>query len=223
MVLEEATADYLRIVDSGQGPLPLALALLDDPAHLVATRWRTVLRFPGPAADSGAKIRDYFSQWHFYPDNPRRIYLTAGPEIESWGYVGPRDYEGNSQGDFVWQNYLALLADLPNADFALGQMGSRESRLWALRGSNQAVYCGQWEETPQSASRRLEVPFGPGAYAACLDSPLGGAAVFSLTEGLVASCGLPGRSNVQFTLPKTTAPQNAGEAAQVRLLLLGIR
>ena len=63
-----------------------------------------------PPADGGnligsrlgkeTKIRDYFNDWHFYPDNPGAIYITSGPEIENWCYTGPRDYEGNTARRF---------------------------------------------------------------------------------------------------------------------------
>ncbi len=111
-VLEDATDDFLKLVRSGQGPTPLAVTLMDDPAQLDADPWRTVLCLPenGGALGIGhiskeRKIRDYFNLWHFYPNNPSSNYISDGPQIDYWGYCGPRDYEGNSPGDFVWQNY----------------------------------------------------------------------------------------------------------------------
>ncbi|MGB2821168.1 MAG: hypothetical protein WBF17_09315, partial [Phycisphaerae bacterium] len=111
-VVEDATQEFLKLADSGQGPLPLVIDLMDDPAQLGSSGWRTVLRLPkagGPIIGGSlrpeSRIRDYFNCWHHYPDNPGKIYVTCGPAIESWSYVGPRDYEGNLKGDFVWQNY----------------------------------------------------------------------------------------------------------------------
>jgi len=68
-LVEDSTEDFLKIVDSGQGPLPLALDLMDSPAQLDASKWRTVLRFPtqggmmvgGFAIEQATKIRDYFN------------------------------------------------------------------------------------------------------------------------------------------------------------------
>lgn len=100
-VEEEALADYLAIADFGQGPLPLALNLMSEPAQLAGAPWRTVLRTKAPA---GEQLAAYWSSWHFYPDNPTRIYITAGPRIDNWSFTGPRDYEGANRGDFVWQN-----------------------------------------------------------------------------------------------------------------------
>ncbi len=115
--VQDATADYLQLVAAGQAPLPVVVDLLDDPAQLAQTPWRTVLPMtssdtivPGCYGDSGKldgvnPVAAYFSQWHFWPDNPTRIYVTAGPQIDYWSLVGPRNYEFNNRGDFVWQNY----------------------------------------------------------------------------------------------------------------------
>ena len=111
-VVEDALPAYLQLVADGQGPLPMAIDRLDDPAQLATTHLRTVLRLPakgggliGAELTAERKIGDYLSEWHLYPDNPAKIYVTDGPEIETWRYCGPRDYEGNTPGDFVWQNY----------------------------------------------------------------------------------------------------------------------
>lgn len=116
-VVEDATRDFLWSVDFGNGPLPVVVDLMDDPVQLGRSGWRTVLRLPeqggaviGPEPlGKDTQVRDYFNGWRFYPDNPTKIYITSGPEIESWCYVGPRDYEGNTAGDFVWQNYRWLV------------------------------------------------------------------------------------------------------------------
>ncbi|HEY3416480.1 MAG TPA: hypothetical protein VGM23_06325, partial [Armatimonadota bacterium] len=462
-VVEDATEDFLKMVGSGQGPLPLAITLMDNPNQLTGTAWRTVLRFPtqgalidGTAVNPATKIRGYFDAWHFYPDNPSKIYITSGPEIETWSFVGPRDYGGDNKGDFVWQNYrwqlrgrvsskvglkevcvydgpklfrrflpgeakefeftldmthnqqhnLALVVtdiqgnkavggeqwdrnhrleefqcsdrnnqlsygmvatkddigimlggnqslgtplkrlgadispsgtfqndgqlgapafdgvasgepvviettyplgteqktptpnvseskrllhtgdvnigegvrenyfmddigvynvwhtlwrtapspdytvtrrnyffninpdsplavflwdititlknNLPNKGFQLGLVRTGESKLWALRGSDNAVYSGTWEENPRSNGRYRTIPFGKGAYAAFLDSPLGGAAVLSLTDGPEASLALPKNNNLYIALRAEAAPQEKGESRHVQLLLVGI-
>jgi len=84
-------------------------------------------------------------------------------------------------------------------------------------------YAGRpWEETPRSETRTLSVPFGRGAYAALLDSPLGGAAVFSLTDGLEATVSPPARGRITFSLPPGASPKRKGETAYAELLLVGI-
>lgn len=464
-LIEDATQDYLQLVDFGQGPLPLAITLLDSPAQLKKTVWRTVLCLPakggktvdGVSLKAGSRIQDYFNLWHFYPDNPVAIYASNGPEIAYWGYRGPRDYEGSNKGNFVWQNYrwqlkgvvkssvglkelaiydgpnlfrrflptnqksfsfvldlthdkqhnlvlivtdkngkraisgehwdrnhrleefncadrnnqlaygliqradqtgillggnqtlaspnkridpknvspsgtfrndrilgvpafdggaggepvvyapvmmrqkgtdvyspavsesfrlfatgdvnvgegrwernftdkirvgnvwhtlwktqpardftvikrnfffepdpnsplavfmwkikITLKKECPDNDFLVAILAPRKARVWAMRGSNGSVLAGNWETTRQSKGRQLTLPFDPGAYAACLDSGLGGAAVFSLTPGLTMQTTLPGKDRITFTLPKANAPEKKGESKTVRLLLVGI-
>ncbi len=109
-LLEDITSGYLDMVDSGQGPLPLAIELMDDPAQLADLRWQTVLRLPPAAPDAAeSPVPAYFNQRQFYPANPVRIHITEGPDIVDWSFVGTRDYEGNNRGDFVWQNYRWLV------------------------------------------------------------------------------------------------------------------
>jgi hypothetical protein len=104
-VVEDATQEYLQIADAGQGPLPVVVDLLDEPAQLAQTPWRTVLRMnAGDQAVAGRldglnPVATYFTQWNFYPDNPTRIYATDGPQIDYWSFVGGRDYEGANRGE----------------------------------------------------------------------------------------------------------------------------
>ncbi len=462
-VVEDATQEYLQIADAGQGPLPVAVDLLEDPAQLAATPWRTVLRMRAGepiiagALDGANPVAAYFTQWNFYPDNPTRIYATEGPQIDYWSFVGPRDYEDNNRGDFVWQNHrwrvggrvlsetglsevavydgtnlfrrflpegakefafeldlthdrqhnlvliatdaagrraigheqwdrnhrlqevncsdrnnqlsygfkvrpkddtmvqlggnqpsatpnkriierrispsgafkndpflgapafdgaaggepevhapviahagaevyaptvgearrlmtsgdvnigegiceyrfadgvgtynvwhslwkpepsrdlvvaqrnhffqvdpesplavflwrvrIALRDDLPEGRMTVGFLETREARLWAVRGSDGAALSGNNEETAQSDPRQLSLPFGSGAYAAALDSPLGGAAVFPLTEGMTAQWATPLNTRINFILPADAAPRRKGDSREVELLLVGI-
>jgi hypothetical protein len=460
---EDATEGYLKEVAFGDGPLPLALELLDDPAGLALSKWRTVLRMAGgnQAVEGGSlhadtKIADYFNTWHFYPDNPVKAYVTSGPQIESWCYTGPRDYEGNTPGDFVWPNYrwvlhgrvtsevglkevsvydgtrlvrrwqpggakefecrldlahdrqhnlvliagdtaggraisgeqwdrnhrleefmcsdrnnqlsygwltrrdgtglmlggnqtlatpnkrlapgispsgtfkndallgapafdgaaggepqvweavianvagkevfgpnvsesarlfhtgdvhigedrrawkfsdnigvhnvwhtlwrtepatdfevrrrnhffqvdpdsplavflwqidVKLLRDLPNDGFLTAILGCGDSKLWAVRSADGQVLSGGYEDQPLSNGRGLSLPVGPHGYVAMLNSPLGGMAVYPLTEGLVATMGLPRRDSARLTLDRAHSPQTKGQSARVELLLVGI-
>ena len=115
-VIEDATDDYLKLCASGQSPLPLVIDLMDDPAFLSSTPWRTVLRLPkhnarlvaGPLKDE-TQVSDYFSLWHFYADNPTKPQITSGPHIESWCSTGPGGYDSRLRGAFVWQNYRGLV------------------------------------------------------------------------------------------------------------------
>ncbi|MCC6578890.1 MAG: hypothetical protein IT440_00480 [Phycisphaeraceae bacterium] len=110
-VVEDATPEYLQLVAAGQAPLPLAVDLLDDPAQLAQTPWRTVMNMKtgdhtvSGMLDGANPVASYLSHWNFYPDNPTRIHITEGPMIDYWSMNASRDYEASSRGDFVWQNY----------------------------------------------------------------------------------------------------------------------
>ena len=91
-LIEDATADYFKLLRLGQSPLPLVIDLMDDPAYLSSTPWRTVLRMPkhdlpshrGPSEGRNAGERLFPFLWHFYADNPTKPQITSGPQIESW-------------------------------------------------------------------------------------------------------------------------------------------
>ncbi|NOY79547.1 MAG: hypothetical protein GXP31_00945 [Kiritimatiellaeota bacterium] len=456
-LLEDALPDYLAVVDSGQGPVPLAVDFLSSPKKLKDVSRRTVLCL-APDRPVGPQVREYFDSWRLYPDNPLRCFVTAGPTIREWAYAGPRDYEGNTRGNFVWQNYrwrlqgevgsetglsevsvfdgpnlfrrylpggaksfsfeldlthdrqhnlvlialdkngkravsreqwdrnhrleefmcsdrnnqlsygyvtatdgvglllggnqslatpfkriaggispagtfkndpllgapafdgaaggepqvwentaplgvpgnlpahtpnvnravrlfhsgdvhvgegrrefyftdgirvanvwhtlgktapadawtvcrrntffqvdpdsplavflwridLKLLKDLPNRGFEVIVVSPAESLLWMLRSAGGRQLSGMWEGPPRSAGRSLIMPFGPGAYAAFLGSPLGGCAVFTLAGDLEARLGLPRRSSLRVRIPQEKAPARAGETRRVELLLVGL-
>ncbi|HEY3397553.1 MAG TPA: hypothetical protein VGM19_07845, partial [Armatimonadota bacterium] len=128
-VSEDFTQGFLKLVDYGDAPVPLALNLMDSPAQLATAKWKTVVRSPeaGKAVIGGIlnpdrKIRDLFNVWTFYPPNPTAIYVSSGPAIESWSMVGSRDYEGNNKGDFVWQNYRWALRGQVHSDVGLQEV-----------------------------------------------------------------------------------------------------
>ena len=83
----------------------MVLDLMDDPAELKQTPWRTVLRVPPATAGVVNPVVPYFNEWHQYPDSPTAIYVTSGPQIDYWSSTGQVDYIGSNRGDFVWQGY----------------------------------------------------------------------------------------------------------------------
>ena len=110
-VVENAFPDYLSLVEFGQGPLPIAIDLMTEPSQISKSQWKTVVRMDvgggsviGGELEGANKIAAYWNTWHFYPDNPTRIYITEGPVIDNWSFAGQRDYGGDNNGDFVWQN-----------------------------------------------------------------------------------------------------------------------
>ncbi|MGO8930088.1 MAG: hypothetical protein ACLQU3_24735 [Limisphaerales bacterium] len=461
-LIEDASQDYLKLCASGQTPVPLVIDLMDDPGQIGKSRWRTILTLSergggiiGGTLAPGSKVRDYFDIWHTYPDNPVKPQVTSGPRIDTWSHTGPRDYEGSSPGDFVWQNYrwvvhgkasspagltevtvydgphlfrrflpqgkpefefsldlthdrqhclvvvatdkdggravsgdqwdrnhraeefmcgdrnnqltygyvinhdgigillggnqtlgttikriscgispsgtfkndrllgapafdgaaggepevwentipispaheapnpvvtearrllitrdvmigdgpreycfadnipvhnvwhtlwrtqpvreyrvnrrnhffqidpdsplavflwqidIAMKEDLPNQGFQVAVLQSRRSCSWAVRTDAGTLRTGQWDQ-PEDADQPVSSRFGLNSYAAFLDSPLGGAAVFSLTDGLIMRTSLPKRGDVQIIVPTEAAPQRKGEAKQVNLLIVGV-
>jgi hypothetical protein len=91
---------------------------------------------------------------------------------------------------FLWQIDIAMKEDLPNQGFQVATLQSRRSRAWAVRSDANTWRSGQWDQ-PEQAAEPVSNRFGPSAYAAFRDSPLGGAAVFPLTDGLTPACGEP--------------------------------
>ena len=111
-LVEDDTREFLKLVDFGLGPFPVVVDFIDHPDQILSSGWRTVLRLPekgvnliAGSVSADRKLTEYWNLWHMSPDNPSTIYITQGPEIENWSYVGPRDYSLDTEGDFVWQNY----------------------------------------------------------------------------------------------------------------------
>ncbi len=128
-VLEDFTKGYLNLAAFGNGPTPLALNLIDNPAKLAQTKWKTILRMPEQGGytvsgrlDPETKFIQYFNNWNYYPDSPNKIYVSSGPAIESWCFIGPRDYGGDNQGDFVWQNNRWVLRGRVSSEVGLEEI-----------------------------------------------------------------------------------------------------
>jgi hypothetical protein len=144
-VIEDASDDYRKLCASGQTPLPLVIDLMDDPSRIGASGWRTVLTLPergggivGGRLRAGSRVHDYFDMWHTYPDNPVKVQVTSGPRIDSWSHTGPRDYEGGSPGDFVWQNHRWVVHGQASSPVGLKEVavydGTRLFRRFLTRG-----------------------------------------------------------------------------------------
>jgi hypothetical protein len=121
-VAEFAHEDYRKISNSGQGPTPLALTFVDSPAKIDRVKWRTVYK---SRTKEMTGLNTFFNRHKVYPENPCANYITTGPSIDNWSYVGPRDYEGNSQGDFLWNNYRWQLNGK-----ASSSLGLKEVLVW---------------------------------------------------------------------------------------------
>ncbi len=114
--------DYRKIVNAGQGPTPLALTFVNDPAKIGEAKWRTVYK----STDGNiVNLKTFFNRHKFYPQNPCANYISSGPRIDSWNFVGSRDYEGNSRGDYLWNNYRWIIRGTVSSDVPL-----KEVRVW---------------------------------------------------------------------------------------------
>ena len=145
--VENITSEYLALTDGGQMPQPIVVELMDSPELLAKTSWRTVLRLPlrggdlasGPI-DDATKIRDYWSRWQFLKDNPCSLYITEGPELDTWCYAGHLNYEGANPGDYVWQNYRWVLRGRVRSTEGLKEVavydGANVFRRFLLDGTN---------------------------------------------------------------------------------------
>ncbi len=124
---------------------------------------------------------------------------------------------------FRWQISITALRDLPNNGFRIALLRSEEDHRYGFHGSDGATLTGEWgKAAPGGRTGWITLPFSTGAYAALLDSPLGGAIVYPLTDGLQAGFSLPERNTAQFNLPAALSPQKKGETKTVELLLVGI-
>lgn len=114
--------DYLKVVASGQGPTPIAITFIDSPEQLDTVKWKTVFK---SAQKNTKAILKYFNHQKFYPSNPTEIYISSGPEIDNWSFVGSRDYEYTNKGNFVRQNQRWII----NASVS-SSVGLKTVKVW---------------------------------------------------------------------------------------------
>ncbi|NQT87730.1 hypothetical protein HQ560_13255, partial [bacterium] len=136
----------------------------------------------------------------------RRIFLRPDPD--------------RPLGVFILECTLTALRDLDAREVLVGTMAPAGARLWQVAGRG-GVRSGRVEEAGRSPQRTLHVSLGRGGHVALYDSPLGAAAFYAMTDGLVADVDLP-RANVRLTLTGKRVPRKAGDRCTVRLVGLGI-
>ncbi|MEI8194659.1 MAG: hypothetical protein WCI73_01990 [Phycisphaerae bacterium] len=123
---------------------------------------------------------------------------------------------------FLWSADVTLKRDLPNHGMNVAGVATRQAKMWSIHSSEGQSFTGVWDDSGMTAGRNLDVPFGPGAYLAALDSPLGGVAVYPLTDGLRCSAYLPANRRMSISLPENVSPQKKGETAHCEVLMIGI-
>jgi len=102
----------------------------------------------------------------------------------------------------------------------LGMFDRQKCQSYAFRRADGSVLCGRIDRTRPDRGR--EESFGVGSYLALYDSPMGGAALYSLTDGLKIRFGVPWLDRAMFgwVVPGDVVP--AGTRFTARLLLVGI-
>ena len=114
--------DYLKLCNSGQAPVPIAINLLSSPKQLQQIKWRTVYK----SREDGVKeLLKFFNKQKFYPKSPTELFISSGPRITDWGFVGPRDYVFMNPDDFVYQNYRWKVYGS-----ARSKVGLKEINIW---------------------------------------------------------------------------------------------
>jgi hypothetical protein len=98
--IQNRTEGYLEVAQSGQGPTPIAINIISHPSQISKVKWWTIIN-----GNNIQFVDQYWDRWHFYPSDPTNIYITDGPKIENWSFIGPRDYDWANKTNYVWQNY----------------------------------------------------------------------------------------------------------------------
>ncbi len=119
---------------------------------------------------------------------------------------------------YLWDIHIKLLKDIPNNGFSIGFIEPRESTTWAIK-SGDKFYSGTYNQGKQ---QNISEPFNKGDYVADLNSPLGGMALFPLTNGLQIMTTVPGKNYIYINLPKQNSPQKKGQTKNIKLLFIGI-
>lgn len=128
----------------------------------------------------------------------------------------------------LWEYTLTLKKDV-TYDTAeplglLGPLVSRNgARLWAIGPEGDAIgTVAQGSYGRPAGKPAAQYAFGPGAWVSCVDSPGGGAILFSLTPGarlVPTSTRVPA---FQAGLPLELCPTRAGEQVTLRFVVVGI-
>ncbi len=119
---------------------------------------------------------------------------------------------------YLWDIHIKLLKNIPNNGFIIGFIVPNKSTTWAIK-SGDKFYSGTYNQGKQ---QNISEPFNKGDYVADLNSPLGGMALFPLTNGLQIMTTVPGKNYIYINLPKQNSPQKKGQTKNIKLLFIGI-
>jgi len=182
-----------RLLDTGDTHLSIAQCEYNFTDNVtVYNCWLTLWR-PEPARDFTLERRNQLFQVD--PESPLTVYRV--------------------------RLRVKLKRDLPNNGILISSMLKRYATRWAVRGSDGQTFGGSAKDA-KAAPKPENVPFSHTAYAARLDSPLGGVAIFPLSDGLNVSWDASAPGDMNLVLPATNSPQKKDESREVDLLLVGI-
>lgn len=110
-LLDELIDGYLHLQNRGESLWPFAISLVDNPEQLErALKGSYINYFEGSNLQD---LKEQFSSWHasMCPYNHLR-YVSNGPRIIEWRFIGPRDYESYDWFDWThWRWRLRLTVE----------------------------------------------------------------------------------------------------------------
>lgn len=110
-LMDELVNGYMHLQNRGESLWPFAITLLNKPEQLGrAVREGFLNYFEGQSLDD---LKEQFSSWHpSMPPYCHLRYISNGPHILEWRFVGPRDYESYDWFDWThWRWRLRLVAE----------------------------------------------------------------------------------------------------------------
>ncbi|MGB9877038.1 MAG: hypothetical protein ACPLPS_04645 [bacterium] len=113
-LLDELVEGYKHLQNRGESLWPFAISLIDEPKQLKKAMEEGYLNF-FEAADLD-DLKEQISSWHAsMPPYCHLRYVSNGPRILEWRFIGPRDYENFDWFDWThwrWRLRLVVQSDV---------------------------------------------------------------------------------------------------------------
>ncbi|MBC7328400.1 hypothetical protein H5T87_09865 [bacterium] len=110
-LLDELIYGYAHLENRGESLWPFAICFIDEPSQLEkAVKEGFLNYFEG---ESLSDLKEQFSTWHAsMPPYCHLRYVSNGPRIVEWRFIGPRDYENYDWFDWThWRWRLRLVVE----------------------------------------------------------------------------------------------------------------
>jgi hypothetical protein len=110
-LLDELVEGYKHLQNRGESLWPFAISLINEPKQLEKALKEGYVNY-FEASDLN-DLREQFSSWHAsIPPYCHLRYVSNGPRILEWRFIGPRDYENYEWFDWThWRWRLRLVAE----------------------------------------------------------------------------------------------------------------